>query len=195
MTATPTPTRGALRVWRGAVLAVTSATLTVTAHTMAGGMPPDTGLTVLLTVGVAAVGVALADRQRSAMAILAVLAVAQLASHVLLSLGTPAMSDMPGMADMSDMGGMPGMQHVNGLAMLAAHTIAVLLSAALLARADAAIFLFAAVLAMLLPRLLLVAPPPAVPVARVRPTASPRDTATSVLLRRSHGRRGPPVSA
>lgn len=182
MTAKPTPTRGALRLWRGAVLAVTSATLTVTAHAMAGGMPPDTGLTVLLTIGVAAVGVALADRQRSTRAILAVLAVAQLASHALLSLGTPAMPDMP------------GMRHMNGLAMLAAHTIAVLLSAALLARADAAIFLFAAVLAMLLPRLL-VAPPPAVRVARVRPVASPKDTATAALLCRGHGRRGPPVSA
>lgn len=175
-------------MWRGAVLAITSATLTVTAHAMAGGMPPDTGLTVLLTIGVAAVGVALADRQRSATAILIVLAVAQLASHALLSLGTPA---MPGMTDMTDM---PGTQHVNGLAMLAAHTIAVLLSAALLARADAAVFLFAAVLAMLLPRLL-VAAPPAVPVARVRPVTAPKDTATAALLCRGHGRRGPPVSA
>jgi hypothetical protein len=159
------------------VLSVTSAALAVAAHTAAGGEPPDTALVLLLVAGVAAVGVALADRRRSMPAILVVLGIAQLVSHVLLSLGMPAMASQ-----------------ANDLTMLGAHLVAVLLSAVLLARADAAIFRFAAVLAMLLPRLL-VAPPVPATVAPVRPGALYRDAATSVLLGRSHGRRGPPVSA
>jgi hypothetical protein len=159
------------------VLSVTSATLAVAAHTAAGGEVPDTALVLLLVVGVAAVGVALADRRRSTPAILVVLGIAQLVSHLLLSLGMPAMAS-----------------ETNDLTMLGAHVVAVLVSGALLARADAAIFRFAAVLAMLLPRLL-VAPPVAESVVLARPSALCRVTAMSVLLRRSHGRRGPPVSA
>lgn len=176
MTAQPTPIRGAPRWCRGAALAVTSATLAVTAHAVAGGGLPNAGLTVLLTVGVAAVGVALADRRRSTGAILAVLGGAQLATHVLLSLG----ESMP-------------MAHDYDLRMLAAHAAAVVVTALLLAGADTAVLRCAGLLAMLLPRLAVRLPrPPDVPVA-VRPWARPRAVATSTLLCRSHGRRGPPL--
>jgi hypothetical protein len=163
-------------VLRGGVLAVTSAALAVLAHTAAGGTLPDTGLTVLLTVGVAAVGVTLASRRRSTAAVLAVLAAAQLASHVLLSVDA--------------MGGMPS--HGDGLPMLGAHALAVLVSAVVLARADDAVFLVAAVLAMLLP-VLAVPPPPEAPV-RIRRRLRPADRQVTVLLRRSHARRGPPAT-
>lgn len=176
MTGQPTPTRGALRVLRGAVLAVTSAALAVAAHTAGGGMPPDTGLTVLLTLGVGAVGVALAGRRRSTGAILAVLAAAQLATHVILALGEM---------------GMPS--HENELVMPAAHALAVLASAVLLGHADDAVFLAAAVLAMLLLPVLLALPAPDLP-ARIRPRPRPRNRQVTVLLCRSHARRGPPVT-
>src|SRR6266568_4615950 len=52
------------------------AALAVAAHAVSGGMVPDPGLTALLTVGVAAVGIALADRRRSQGAILLVLGAA-----------------------------------------------------------------------------------------------------------------------
>jgi hypothetical protein len=168
------------------VLAITSAALAVVAHTIAGGMLPDTGLTVLLTVGVAAVGIAMADRRRSPGAILAVLGAAQLASHVLLSFG-----DDVGAMHMTTAAVLPSM---NGLAMLGAHVIAVLVSAALLAGADTAVFLVVAVLAMLLPRLLTAPPVPSGPTATRRVVLA-QDRCVAVLLRRSHARRGPPVTA
>lgn len=95
MTGQQLPTRGPLR---GAALAVTSTTLAITAHAVAGGGLPDTTLSAFVTVGVltvgvlpvgiAAVGVGLADRRRSPGVILAVLAGAQLATQVSLALGT-----------------------------------------------------------------------------------------------------------
>jgi hypothetical protein len=175
-------------VFRGSALAITSATLTVAAHTVAGGMPPDTGLTVLLTLGVAAVGVALAGRRRSPGAILAVLGAAQLASHVLLSFG-----DSVGAMSAGDL---RMVAPVTGTAMLGAHVLAVLLSAALLAGAETAVFVVAGVLAMLLPRLLTAPPvPSAPPDAGARRFMLAQDRYTAVLLRRSHARRGPPVTA
>jgi hypothetical protein len=149
-------------------------------------MLPDTGLTVLLTVGVAAVGIAMADRRRSTGAILAVLGAAQLASHVLLSFG-----DDVGAMHMTTASALPSM---NGMAMLGAHVIAVLVSAALLAGADTAVFLVVAVLAILLPRLLTAPPVPSGPSAPRRVVLA-QDRCVAVLLRRSHARRGPPVTA
>ena len=182
------PARGKLRVVRGIVLAVTSATLAVIAHVIGGGMAPDTGLTVLLTAGVAAGGVALADRQRSGFAILVALGVSHLAIHLLLSLSAPAMSATSMSAGM-DMSGGPG---VNGQVMLAAHCVAVLLAAGLLTKAEVAIFLLAALVAMLLPRWITVLPVRLVPPAAPRP-AEHADQVMLVLLRRACSRRGPPV--
>lgn len=187
MTSGLTPTRGAFRVSRGVLLAVTSAVLTDAAHAAAGGGLPSTGLTALVTVGVAAAGIGLAGRRRSPLAILAVLGAAQLATHVLLSVETLAADQ--GMA--TAMHGMP----FDGAGMIGAHAIAVLVSAGLLAKADAALFAVAAVLAMVLPTVLCAPPVPTAP-ARTRPFPTPVDRATvRILLRRSHARRGPPVTA
>ena len=174
-----TPSRGMLRVARGSVLAVTSAALAVLAHVIGGGMPPSTGLTLLLTVGVAAGGVALADRQRGGLAILGALGASHLAIHLLLTLCTPTM----------DMG-----SPFNAQTMFGAHVVAILLAAVLLTRAERAIYALAELLSVLLPRwivVLFVAPelPPA-------PSRAPEPAAKAmrVLLRRACSRRGPPVT-
>lgn len=177
MTGQPAPTRGVPRIVRGASLAVVSAALAVAAHTVAGGMMPDPGLTALLTVGVAAVGIAMADRRRSQGAILLVLGAAQLATHVLLSVASQGMPDV-----------------VDPLVMTAAHAVAVLVAAVLLARADGVVFGLAGLLAMLLPRVLVTPPPPAGPHVSWR-WVVPVDRATAVLLRLASPRRGPPVPA
>ena len=173
------PSRGVLRVVRGSVLAITSATLAVLAHVIGGGMPPSTGLTLLLTVGAAAAGVALADRQRGGIAILAALGTSHLAIHLLLTLCTPDM----------DMG-----SPINAQAMLGAHLVAIALAAVLLTRAERAIYALAGLLAMLLPRWIVVLfaapePPPA-----PAPTIEPAEKAMRVLLRRACSRRGPPAT-
>jgi hypothetical protein len=157
-----------------------SAALAVAAHAVAGGMVPDPGLTALLTVGVAAVGIAMADRRRSQGAILLVLGAAQLATHVLLSVASQ---------------GMPGSGAVvDPLVMTAAHAAAVLAAAALLVRADGVVFGLAGLLAMLLPRVLVAVPPPVRPLVSWR-RAVPVYRATAVLLRLASPRRGPPVPA
>jgi hypothetical protein len=157
-----------------------SAALAVAAHAVAGGMAPDPGLTALLTVGVAAVGVAMADRRRGQGAILLVLGAAQLATHVLLSV---ASQDMPGSGEV-----------VNPLVMTAAHAAAVVVAAVLSARADGVVFGLAGLLAMLLPRVLVTPPPPVGPRVSWR-WVVPVDRATAVLLRLASPRRGPPVPA
>ena len=183
------PSRGMLRVLRGTVLAITSATLAVIAHVIGGGMPPDTGLTLLLTAGIAAGGVALADRQRGGFAILVALGVSHLAIHLLLSISSPAMSMGMSMGTGMDMSGGPA---VNGQIMLAAHCVAVVLAAGLLTKAEVAIFLLAALVAMLLPRWITVLPVRLVPPPAPR-AAEPADQVMLVLLRRVCSRRGPPV--
>jgi hypothetical protein len=158
-------------------LAVTSAVLAVAAHVVGGGMVPDLGLTALLTVGLAAVGVALADRRRGAGVLMAVLGAAQLGTHVLLSLASDGMS----------------MDRVDPLVMTAAHTVAVVLTAVLLAGADAVVWQLASVLARLLPRPLV--GPPAVGRRRVLSPVDVVDHAIVLLLRLASPRRGPPLPA
>jgi hypothetical protein len=167
------------------MLALVSATIAVAAHAVGGGGLPATGLTVVLTLGVAAIGVAIADRRRSTGTILAVLGAAQLVTHVLLSFNTMHMADDTVMTTPV---------RADSPAMLGAHVIAVLLSAGLLAKADAALFLITAVLAMLVPSLFSAPPVPAAP-AGARPRTVPRDRSTTVSLCRSNARRGPPVTA
>jgi hypothetical protein len=157
-------------------LAVTSAALAVAAHAVAGGGLPDPALTALLTVGLAAFGVALADRRHGVGTVLLVLGAAQLATHVLLSVAEPDMA---------------GGRMDTPLLMTGAHAVAVLVTAALLASADAVLFRLAAVFSMLLPTVLVAPPVPAGPVA-LRCAATPLHRPMSALLRLSDPRRGPP---
>jgi hypothetical protein len=132
MTTALTPERGMLRVLRGSTLAVVNAMLAAAAHAAGGGGLPDGALTLLLTVGIAAAGTTLADRQRGPLALLAAVTGTQVVLHLLLDglsghhTATPA---PPGSA-----------------AMTAAHGAAVLVTAALLAGAESALFIVASAL-------------------------------------------------
>lgn len=173
----PVPTRGALRVVRGALLAATSAALAIAAHAVASGMLPSAGLTLLLTLGVAAGGTALADRQRGPGAVLLALGTAQLGMHLILSVA-----------------GHGGDQPVNGWLMTGGHALAVLCAAGLLARAEAALFAVASALGRLLPRRWATAPTMPTALVAAPRLPAPADRALSVLLCRCLGRRGPPVT-
>jgi hypothetical protein len=173
------PTRGALRVLRGGLLAGTSSALAVTAHAVAGGMLPDTGLALLLTLAVGAAGTALASRRATPLAILVTLGASHLGIHLVLSAAAA--------------GSAPAMHPVNDWVMAGGHLVAVLGAALMLTRAEAAVFTLAAIWAMLLPNWL--AEPPAwspSPRATLPWPHPARDTALAVLLRRACARRGPP---
>lgn len=171
------PARGGLRLVRGGVLAVCSTALAVAAHTAGGGGQPNVGLAVLLMALLAAAGAALARRRRHLPGILGVLAVTQVVLHFLL-----AVADVHATAGDSAL--WPGWR------MLAAHATAVLVTALVLSKAEAAVFLVAAALARLVPRPLVLAPPesPRDPLI----VAEPVDREARVLLRRVCPRRGPP---
>ena len=173
------PTRGPLRALRGGLLALTSSALAVAAHAVAGGMLPDTGLTLLLTLAVGAAGTALADRRAGGLAILGALGLSHLGIHLILSI-----------VALDEAGG-----PVNGWLMSGGHLVAVLLAAAVLTRAEAAFFALAAVCALLLPSRLPGPLTPGTGPARVLLRAfPPADRALAVLLRRARPRRGPPLA-
>lgn len=180
---TVSATRGAPRVLRGAGLACCSAALTVAAHAAAAGPVaglPSPGLTVVLTVLLAGAGVALADRRRGFPAILAAVGGSQLALHVLLA----------GLGH-----GHGGSGGTSSLAMLLPHAVAALLTAVLLTGAEDAVFAVAAVLRWLLSAVAAVVPP--LPRLCCWPLCVPvlstsASSLLDVLLRRVHGRRGPP---
>ncbi|GAA1330460.1 hypothetical protein [Saccharothrix algeriensis] len=176
MTRRPAPTRLA----RAALLAVTSAALSVAAHGAAGGDPTEFAPALPLTALTALVGTALADRGRSPWAILAVLGAAQVGQHALLSLGDHV-ADGPGLG-------------FSPVAMTAAHVVAALLTGLLLARADSALTVVSTAVSTAVSRLVPVLCA-FVPTAHATPppTAPPGpDAPTAVLLRRVNGRRGPP---
>ncbi|WP_367133780.1 hypothetical protein [Saccharothrix sp. HUAS TT1] len=172
MTSRPAPTRLA----RAALLAVTSAALSVAAHGAAGGSITEFAPALPLTLLVAFAGTAVAERGRRPWTTLATLGVAQVGQHALLNLGHHT-ADGPGLG-------------FDPTAMTAAHVVAALLTGLLLARADAALHALVGVVTRL-------APPPLTPVTPVGAlwvlTPAPSaDTPVDVLLRRVHGRRGPP---
>ncbi|HTI19499.1 MAG TPA: hypothetical protein VL652_00825 [Kutzneria sp.] len=162
---------GPVRLMRGAMLAVSSTTLAVTAHGVAGGGWPETLPVLPLSLLIALAGTALADRWRSSWTIVGALGAAELAQHVLLSV-------------------MHGDGVLGSGAMTIAHGVALVLTAALLAKADATIVAVAGAVRRLLP-VVPSFPHPDRVVALV--AVSPPGHVLDVLLRRSLGRRGPPV--
>ncbi|MCE6997022.1 hypothetical protein LZG04_19755 [Saccharothrix sp. S26] len=174
MTNRPAPTRLA----RAVLLAVTSAALSVTAHGAAGGSVTEFAPALPLTLLVAFAGTALAERGRRPWTVLATLGAAQVGQHVLLNLGHHV-ADGPGLG-------------FGPTAMTAAHVVAALLTGLLLARADAVLQALAGAVARLVP-------PPLTPVApagalwSITPSSA-ANALVDVLLRRVHGRRGPPGS-
>ncbi|WP_154676365.1 hypothetical protein [Amycolatopsis benzoatilytica] len=177
---TPARHRGALAAVRGGLLALSSASLAVTAHAAADGGLPDPALTLLLTGLLGWTATALAGRARGRLGTVAVLGAGQLVMHLVLT--TLAGHHPSGAATAP-----------NGWAMTAAHAVATVLTALVLARADAMLLAVLRVLRMILPLLV-----PAVPVPVGAPLVARRrpDSAvplTQLELRRVRGRRGPPA--
>ncbi|MEU5258662.1 hypothetical protein [Amycolatopsis sp. NPDC021455] len=160
------------------MLAVSAGALSVTAHRLADGGLPDPAMTVLLTGLFGWTAAALARKARGPLATITLLGAAQLVMHLLLTT----------LAGHHDMYAMPG----TGLGMITAHTVATLLTALLLARADAMLLTVLAVLRAILPRLLTPLPVPAAP-ALVPVRVDAPSHLVGVDLRRIRGRRGPPV--
>jgi hypothetical protein len=173
---------GMPRAVRGTALATVNAVLAVVAHVTGGGTAPDGALTVLATIGIAAAGTALADRQRGPLAMLAAVVVIQVLLHLLLD-------GLSGHQDPIPLGSA-------GTMMTAAHAAAALLTVMLLTGAESALFSVAAALRGIVGRLPLRQPP-----ARqaAPPTAPPLVTPAPVALRRLFFRvtphRGPPPAA
>jgi hypothetical protein len=163
---------GPVRVLRGAMLAVSSTTLAVTAHGVAGGGWPETLPVLPLSLLIALAGTALANRWRSSWTMVGALGATELTQHVLLSV-THGES-------LFDSGLMPG-----------AHLVALVLTAALLAKADAAVVAVAGAVRRLLP-VTPSFPHPDRTTAAPMP-AWPSGHVVDVLSPRANGRRGPPV--
>jgi hypothetical protein len=168
----------ALGAVRGSLLAVSSAVLSVMAHHLADGGLPDPALTMLLAGLVGWTATALARKARGPLATIALLGSAQVIMHLVLT--TLSRHDMSG----------PG--NYSGLAMFTAHAIATLLTALLLARADAMLLTVLAVLRAILPRLLAPLPVPAAAPVRLPAPAWAPGHLIGIDLRRAYGRRGPP---
>ncbi|GAB3573579.1 hypothetical protein GCM10027445_32970 [Amycolatopsis endophytica] len=157
---------------RGILLAFTSGGLAVSAHALAHGGLPDTALTLLLVALVGWTGTALADRTRGPLGVLTVLGAAQLLMHVVLDELMPHADSMP-------------------VAMTTAHVSATVVTALVLAHAEALLQVAATRLALLLPAVFGGARTPSPP--RAAPAPAPGALQVSVLLTRMHARRGPPA--
>lgn len=181
MTARPVAVSGGLRLLRGVLLAVTAAALAITAHGLAGGGAPDTSLTVLACLALGWIGTAVADRRHSPAAIIAALGGSQIALHVLLSMPHELSAHHHPATTTSV---------VHGPAMLAAHTLAAVLTGLLLAAADTALLTVVAAVSAVLPRRPL--PVPARTPLLIPVVAPPGDVTLDRLLTRICARRGPP---
>ncbi|MFI5611223.1 hypothetical protein [Amycolatopsis sp. NPDC051903] len=162
------------------MLAASCASLAVTAHAVADGGLPDPALTVLLTGLLGWTATALAGKARGRLATVGVLGAGQLVMHLVLT--TLATHD-----------GHPAAGWTSGWTMTAAHAVATLVTALLLARADALLLAVLHVLRAVLPRLIPTLPVPAAAGAVLPPRPAGAVAILDVELRRVRGRRGPPV--
>ena len=165
---------------RGVLLAVSAGALSVTAHRLAHGGLPDPAMTLLLTGLFGWTAAALARKARGTVATITLLGTAQLVMHLLLTT----------LAEHHAMAATPG---GTGLGMTAAHAVATVVTALLLARADTMLLTVLAVLRAILPRLLTPLPVPAAAPALVPARTAAPGHLVGVDLRRIRGRRGPPV--
>ncbi|RJQ90663.1 hypothetical protein [Amycolatopsis panacis] len=175
---TPGRYGGAFAAARGVLLAVSSASLTVTAHAAGDGGLPDPALTLLLTGLLGWTGTALARRARGRLATLAVLGGGQVVMHLVLTTLNEHQHGSP-----------PG--HPDAWAMTAAHAVATLLTALLLARADAVLLGLLQLLRVILPVL---SPPLPVPAAAGVSLPPPVEATAlrKIDLHHVRSRRGPP---
>jgi hypothetical protein len=162
------------------MLAVTSGALTITAHALADGGLPDLPLTFLLTALLGWTATALAGKARGPVATIAVLGGGQLVMHLVLT--TLMVEDHGGPAPMT-----------GGFTMMAAHSVATLVIALLLAKADSLLLAALSCLRALMPLLTLTLPVPSAASAPVLALPAGPGHLVGVDLRQIRGRRGPPV--
>lgn len=175
----PSSPNPGIRAARGVLLGVSSAVLTLTAHTVADGAMPDPSLAVAIAALFGWAATTLADRRRM-LGILLTLAGAQLVIHLLLTLlsAHPTHAASP----------------VSDGTMLAAHAIATVVLAGLLSTAECGLVTVASALRRLLPVVAGPAPFPLGPApAVVAPAAAGGHP--SVRHPRVNARRGPPTSS
>lgn len=166
-------------VSRGAVLAGLSALLAAVGHAAGGGALPDLALMVVFLPLLGCVFVAAAERSRSILGTVSVLAVGQLAMHYLIE----ALHDAHHTAQAAP---------AYGAGMLVMHAAATLVTAVALRLAERAVAALGAALRRVVPRRL--SPPIA---DRPLPTFVVPGPAVALRLARAlavaHVRRGPPV--
>jgi hypothetical protein len=197
---------------RGLAATAVCALLTYAGHGAAGGACPDPRLLVVAALPLAALLIALADRRRGRLAVLALVGGSQLLMHGVLQLlgdAPPASPggghSMPGMGSpMPSMTGMPPMDApgtvgvsallgAHPVVMLLAHALVSLITAGLLAGAENAVFTVLGLLAWVLARVLAPPRPSSRPAHPVPAPTEPRDARPREALgRRLHPRRGPP---
>jgi hypothetical protein len=139
------PTRGATRMARAAAFGVAVLTIAVGAHVAGGGALPSMTVLALLAIPVTVAAVALTSRRCGLALMLGSMAAAQVLLHqTLMALAAQVPGDMAGQmstASASAMGGQ-AMAHTDGrsVTMTAAHVVATVVTALLLARGEQALW-------------------------------------------------------
>lgn len=161
------------------MLAISSAALAISAHSIADGGVHTTAATPLVTALIGYAGTTVADRARGPLGVLAVLAAAQLAMHL-------ALTGFGGHSTTAQM--------VPGPSMLTTHAVATVLTAVLLCWAEHLLRMTLVGVRLLLP--VLCRPVPAIdtPPPAARTLSAAVRPVISVTLRRIHRRRGPPIT-
>jgi hypothetical protein len=176
------PAHQALRGW---LFAISSTSLAIAAHGVAGGGLPDAALTIPITAVIALGAGAIMPLLRGVLSLTAVLGLVQYSLHFLLTESVHSHSGQPAPAS-------------NGWLMFAGHALATVCTAALLSRASSALLRSSSALAWLRGRVAALLSPPVfapatlgvISAAPVRP-----GQLLEVHLRRVHSRRGPPIGS
>jgi hypothetical protein len=188
------PTRGATRVARAAAFGVAVLTIAAGAHVAGGGALPSMTVLALLAIPVTVAAAALTSRRCGLGLLLGSMAAAQLLLHeTLMALAAPVpggMSEQMSATSAAAMGG-HAMANADGrsVTMTAAHAVATVVTALVLARGEQALWL-------LVSRLLPTLPGEPIVVGHGRPQA-PAPASVPVMVRSlvsgGVGLRGPPV--
>jgi hypothetical protein len=187
------PTRGATRLTRAASFGVAVLTIAAAAHVSAGGALPSMTVLALLAVPVTVAALAVTSRRCGLALLLGSMGAAQLILHqALMALTAPVPSGMASQMSAHSAAAMGGQAQVDGrsVTMTAAHVVATVVTAFLLARGEQA--LWQLVSRLLLPAL------PSEPIVLVHGCAQTPALVTVPVLAPSLvsgglGLRGPPV--
>jgi hypothetical protein len=184
LTGMSTPTRGAVRVARAVAFGVSVLTIAAGAHVAAGGLLPSVTILALLAVPVTVVAVALTGRRCGPVLLVGSMAAAQVLLHQTLMAGQMSAASASAMD-------CHAIAHTDGwsVTMTAAHVVATLVTALLLARGEQALWQLVSRLLPTLPCIprLLACGPRQAPVLLSVPALRPS------LVSGGSGLRGPPA--